>query len=599
MKGIPRRALTCALAAAGGVALLAGPAAAGAQTRSETTGDGIPTGQMSTQMFNYGSYLSNGSRTGDANPVTGVSDACLTSTSATCRRERLEGLFAFLQRKGVTSIELFGHAGFPASDDIAGLLDYRALMDRYGLHAAGWHGSMSEAGWAERVNAAKLLGADYIGSGGVGSPGIGSYENTLETAATLNRLGKYSVEAGVGPVYIHNHTGEFDAKYVDNGQLKWAWQILMEHTDPRYVAAEVDVFWSSDAFNDVTGTQTASLIDAFSTRVPMLHIKDGINVVGGTETNSRSGSPRATGTGEVDFRPIFAAAKNRVQYYHHEHDGGTLTDADISFTNLKGINGAVVPAVLGLPPSFPAVAAGTPAAENAVPVKLTNTGDAPLTITRLQIQADSLNPGDQNDFAIVAHDCTGTEIAPKASCTATVGFKPTRTNHRSVARLQVSSNADNATERILLAAGSTDVALAEVGGNVPSALALSVSPGVGFGTFMPATARTYETALAASVVATTGDATLAVTDPGPSPGHLVNGANALAAPLQIRAVNAAVPGSAWMPLGAANTLLTYTGPTAGADAVTIGLRQAIAANEVLRSGTYAKTLTFSLTTTAP
>ena len=61
---------------------------------------------------------------------------------------------------------------------------------------------------------------DYIGSGGVADPGIGTYDDTLRTAETLNRLGKHSVEAGVGPVYIHNHTGEFDAKYVDNGVLQ-------------------------------------------------------------------------------------------------------------------------------------------------------------------------------------------------------------------------------------------------------------------------------------------------------------------------------------------------------------------------------------------
>ena len=69
-------------------------------------------------MFNYGTYLNNGGNTGAANPVTGVSEACLTSTSTTCRLERLEGLFAFFQRKGVTSIEVWGHAGFPASTDI-------------------------------------------------------------------------------------------------------------------------------------------------------------------------------------------------------------------------------------------------------------------------------------------------------------------------------------------------------------------------------------------------------------------------------------------------------------------------------------------------
>jgi hypothetical protein len=46
-------------------------------------------------------------------------------------------------------------------------------------------------------------------------------------------------------------------------------------------------------------------------------------------------------------------------------------------------------------------------------------------------------------------------------------------------------------------------------------------------------------------------------------------------------------------------LLTYNGPTAGADPVTLGFRQAIGATDTLRAGTYSKTLTFTLSTTQP
>jgi len=50
--------------------------------------------------------------------------------------------------------------------------------------------------------------------------------------------------------------------------------------------------------------------------------------------------------------------------------------------------------------------------------------------------------------------------------------------------------------------------------------------------------------------------------------------------------------------GTATNLLTYAGPS-NQDAVTIGFRQAIGATDVLRSGNYAKTLTFTLSTTTP
>jgi len=606
MKGISRRTRACAVVAATGVAVLAGAAAASAQDRPASVGDGIPTGQMSVQMFNYGGFISNGGNTGPASPITPESikpaadgSSCATATSQECRMNRLEALFALLQSKGVTSIEMFGHAGFPAATDTAGLQAYRALLDKYGLHAAGQHGTLTATvnqTWRDRVAAGKILGADALGSGGYGSPGIGSYANTLQTAENLNAIGKYSVEQGVGPVYVHNHTGEFDAKYMDNGELKTAMQIITERTDPRYVFIELDVFWSSDAFNDVTGTASAALINQFPNRIKMLHIKDGINIEGQpSPTNSRSGSPRATGTGELDFRPILTAARNRVQYYHQEHDGGTLVDADISFTNLKGINSAVTANVQAIPPSFESVPAGTPAAANTVPVKLENTGDLPLNITNLQITGED---GNANDFAIVSQDCysgsTPNPVEPKAtaprnSCTVNVGFKPTRSSHTSVAYLNITSNADDATERVLLAARSADAAVdfGDVGGDVPATLSLTLGAPASFGAFTPGIARVYEASTTANVISTAGDATLTVSDPSDvATGHLVNGTFALPQPLQ--AAGSALPA----------TVKTYDAPVSN-DVVTIPFTQAVGANDALRTGSYSKTLTFTLSTTTP
>jgi sugar phosphate isomerase/epimerase len=645
MKGISRRARACAVVAATGVAVLATSSAAQAQ-KPVKVGDGVNTGQLGVQMFNYGSYISTGGSTGAANPITSVAVAadgtqCFTSVLpapnatppvvgdpparlAQCRANRLEALFAFLQKKGVTNIELFGHAGFPADSDIAGLTAYRALMDKYGLHAGGQHGTVNDVGaqWTGRLAAAKILGMDAIGSGGTPSPGVGSYQNTLRTAEAWNRLGKEAVESGVGAVYIHNHTGEFDAKYLDNGVMKTAWQILIERTDARYAFAEIDAFWASDAFNDETGAAVAGLINQFPTRVKLLHAKDGIDVATQpSPTNSRGGSPRAFGTGVVDYRPIWAAAKNRVQYYHQEHDGGTITDADISFTNLKGVGTASVPTLLGLPTSFPTVAAGTAAADNVAPVTISNTGDKPLNITNTTITGD--NAG---DFTVVGSTCGrypgqpnttpgatlapgalangSTPAVPRGTCVVSVGFKPTTTNAKSVAYLTFASDSDDATERVLLTGSSNGNAVVPVGGTVASVLSLTLTAPANFGAFTPAVARNYDAVGGASVVSTAGDATLSVSDPSTTaPGHLVNGAFALPQALQVRANNNGNQGTAYSTLsevtGTPTNLLTYATPTAGADLVSLHFRQAIGATDTLRSGAYTKTLTFTLSTTTP
>ena len=84
--------------------------------------------------------------------------------------------------------------------------------------------------------------------------------------------------------------------------------------------------------------------------------------------------------------------------------------------------------------------------------------------------------------------------------------------------------------------------------------------------------------------------TLTVVDPSsPPPGHLVNGAFSLPQPLK-----AGVGGSN---LPATRQDLTH-GPVSN-DAVAVNFRQRINANDALRTGAYSKTLTFTLSTTAP
>ena len=636
MRDLRRRAIGCAAVAAAGAVFLV---AAGAQadvgpnkaTFRDRVGDGIKTGQMGVQLFNYGGFISNGggqtSNDNSTTPPTPLPSPVVIgrpecaqggaqATTQDCRTYRLGILFDFLRQRGVTNVELFGHAGFPASTDIAGLTAYRAMLDAYGLHAGGWHGSMAEGtAWDERIAAAKILGADYIGSGGFPSPGINSYADTLATAEALNRLGKRSIEAGLGPVYWHNHQTEFTNKYVDEGELKSAIDIIMERTDARYVVGEIDVKWSSDALNDASGVKTAEYINkpAFGTRVQMLHVKDGINIES-TIPPGQSAPHVATGTGEIDFKPIFAAAANKVRYYHQEHDGGSLADGNVSLSNLKGINTAVVGTMLALPPTFNSVPANTVAASNQSPVVVQNTGDIPLTITNVAIGGVPGGPNDSADFQIVSQTCSGAGSSPLApgggipsargTCVVNVGFRPTKTNYTSVARLNFTSGSDTATENVLLVGKSTGDAIVNVGGNVPSVLQLSVPNTSGtFGTFVPGIGTNYNTALAATVTATTGDAALTVTDPSTTaPGHLVNGAFSLVSALQTRAVGLGETPPAFAPLsetaGTPLLLKSWSGPTTGTP-LTVDLRQAIGASEPLRAGTYSKALTFTLSTTTP
>ena len=122
----------------------------------------------------------------------------------------------------------------------------------------------------------------------------------------------------------------------------------------------------------------------------------------------------------------------------------------------------------------------------------------------------------------------------------------------------------------------------EVAATVPATLALTLGTPASFGAFTPGVAKEYTASMTANVISTAGDATLSVADPSANAtGYLVNGAFALPQPLQGLGV-----------------VKTYAGPVSN-DGVTITFKQAIGANDALRTGTYSKTLTFTLSTTSP
>jgi hypothetical protein len=140
----------------------------------------------------------------------------------------------------------------------------------------------------------------------------------------------------------------------------------------------------------------------------------------------------------------------------------------------------------------------------------------------------------------------------------------------------------------LLQVGATGT----VGGAVPATLGLTLGAPPAFGAFTAGLARDYSATTTATVTSSAGDAALIVQDTSPFyTNHLVNGSYALASELQVKSNTGAFQ---TMPAG----LKFWSGPTAS-ESVPVELKQSIGANEPLRSGAYAKSLTFTLSTTTP
>ena len=122
---------------------------------------------------------------------------------------------------------------------------------------------------------------------------------------------------------------------------------------------------------------------------------------------------------------------------------------------------------------------------------------------------------------------------------------------------------------------------------MPATLSLTLGPAPSFGAFTPGVNGTYTATGTANVISSAGDAALSVADPSATAtGRLVNGTFSLASPLLV--------GGNPLP----TTVKTWTGPTSN-EAVQLAFSQSIGANEALRTGTYSKTLTFTLSTTSP
>ncbi|MEE6283344.1 PQQ-dependent sugar dehydrogenase, partial [Georgenia sp. MJ170] len=219
----------------------------------------------------------------------------------------LQPVLARLSEIGFENIEPYG-----GNFDGISAEDFRSMVDELGLSVPSSHYNTDEDTFDETLAYAETLGQEYMGSGGFAAPGFDSYEDTLATAETMNRLGQRSVDAGVGKFFGHNHDSEFTTTFEHNGEELSVWEILVDQTDPELVTFELDVAWAAHA-----GVDVPALIEEHGDRIEMLHIKDAIGL-------GEDDGPSFTnlGEGEVDLQGILAAARDHAEiaYYVLEFD---------------------------------------------------------------------------------------------------------------------------------------------------------------------------------------------------------------------------------------------------------------------------------------
>jgi sugar phosphate isomerase/epimerase len=190
--------------------------------------------------------------------------------------------------------------------------DYRRLLADAGLACVSCHLGFRDGDNGALFDAAHALGANYAVSAGLfgavkADPASADANAFRGMAALANRIGGEARRRGLG-FALHNHNMEFRRLGSMTGL-----DILLSQTDPALVDFEMDCGWVA-----VAGADPAALLKAHPGRFRLLHIKDFVKPPG--PRTAPGGPPGAIlGTGFVDYRPVFAAAKD-VRHYFVEQE---------------------------------------------------------------------------------------------------------------------------------------------------------------------------------------------------------------------------------------------------------------------------------------
>jgi sugar phosphate isomerase/epimerase len=277
-----RAALVAAIAAS--VTLGSAGAASAASADRDCAGRGVPVSKVSVQLWTFAEYIGFGT------------DAATIA--------RTEEVFRRLSEMGYRNVEPFTLSGLSA-------VEYRALLDKYGLEASGRHVDVGRpeipADLDQILADNKTLGIKYFGSG---STPIFPLVYTTEAewvayAEYLNELGARARQAGQ-TLMVHNHDIEFEIVFGD----QTVFDILAANTDPKNVVFQLDIYWAT---NGGGIGNPVEVLERYGNRIQLFHVKD-------MAAGPFPGRIEIVGEGIIDFPEVFAEAGGGIRYYVVEHD---------------------------------------------------------------------------------------------------------------------------------------------------------------------------------------------------------------------------------------------------------------------------------------
>lgn len=216
---------------------------------------------------------------------------------------------------GIREVELAGNYNLKNAD-------LRQRLEEAGLKPIAGHFPMERiTGDTEAVaRECRELGIGYVGAAWIKGKGEFDLEAARKAAADFNRAGAALAPHGI-KVFYHCHGYEFKHR---DGQGRTPMDILIQETDPRLVAFEMDVLWVQ-----YPGEDPAAWLAKYPGRWELMHLKDLKKGVptgfhnGGTDPNNDV----ALGTGQMDWPKILKVARKAgVKHYFIEDESASSVE---------------------------------------------------------------------------------------------------------------------------------------------------------------------------------------------------------------------------------------------------------------------------------
>jgi sugar phosphate isomerase/epimerase len=230
---------------------------------------------------------------------------------------------AAIRKIGYDEVELYWNVySHPATE-------LKKMLSDHGLRARSGH--FDYDGLSGKLDYARVLGLDYVICPMLPKQMWTSADGFKQAAEQFNRWGEEAKRRDL-KFGFHNHNYEF-AKLADTT----GFDVLMENTDPKLVALELDCYWVTQA-----GRDPVAMIKQYKDRVRMLHLKDRKRgFPPSQELNGAAEHFTEVGNGTIRWRDVLAAAQaSGIEHLFVEQDSSDrspLESIRISYQNLENM----------------------------------------------------------------------------------------------------------------------------------------------------------------------------------------------------------------------------------------------------------------------